>query len=853
MRVTYLRLENVAGLMVGSDRTELEISFEGSKNPIISIQGRNGIGKTVLLSSIHPFAHVSSLDERSTLPYIKRGKNGYKEIHYQDGEDSYILKHYFKASKETHVVKSYFLRNGEELNESGNVTSFQALVEQYFSLTPEMMRLVRIGTNVNSFVSLSPAKRKEYIGKLIEDLNIFLTIHKKVNEDLRVVKALLQVNRTNQYNCHITDYMAEMEELQEMERLIKKKTKERDQMIRQIAHWDSILKAKDLDEMLHRSHELEGLIHNGDRIEEQCTSLGDLTMDQLIEQRNLVSAQLLEEKSQINSIRLVLDQTMSRLEKLAVTIQQISSDHDLVALLDHTKNLQMAIRGIPDVIKSFKPGYCRYDLMQSTISKLTSYNQVSQMILTLGNKPLDLYLELLTKEQDIEAWLQEQSRRMQHSYQQSDLKRLLDQLFQEDTIIEPNCVDAFLQCPYYRLAHTVTDLYQDLNQIELDGETLRYIQTIHRNVMMVWDGLYAMQDVPMPDRLQGQLEHDVILNRLRNHLPFFDLSGFMEFATLLREYECYQDQLAQLKQCEAQIAIYQKAGVGSQLKEKEELERQIQSLKEQLQARQRSYQQIASQMEEVDRKIGLITKRDDARKFRDLYQKELQRIQKSLKPLEEAKESKQGMNLQLQHLTQDLESMRANHQHFSQRLKEYEKLVQEQAKLEETHRDLNSIATSVGTKKGIPVIYMRRYLQQIQDITNDLLNLIYQGEFKLAPFYVTADSFEIPYQKGRFVMPDIRYASQSEVALATMALSFALSNQASKRYNVILLDEIDAGLDEENRNAFLRMLRRQMELLHAEQVFIISHNLSQMINVPMDAIRLSDSNIRSKLQNVIYE
>ena len=84
MRVTYLKLDNVAGLMIGSNVDSVEIEFPDNQNSIVSIQGPNGKGKTVLISAIHPFAYVTSLDERSTLSFITPGKNGYKEIHYQD-------------------------------------------------------------------------------------------------------------------------------------------------------------------------------------------------------------------------------------------------------------------------------------------------------------------------------------------------------------------------------------------------------------------------------------------------------------------------------------------------------------------------------------------------------------------------------------------------------------------------------------------------------------------------------------------------------------------------------------------------------------------------------------------------
>ena len=246
MRVTYIKLENVAGLMVGSSKPSIEIDFSQSTNKIISIQGRNGVGKTVLISSIHPFSYVGSIDDRSNLSYILKGKNGYKEIHYQDGEDTYVIKHYFKATKESHSVKSYFLKNGTELNENGNVTSFLSLVEETFGLTPEMMRLIRIGSNVNSFISLQPAKRKEYIGKLIDEINGYLVIYKKINEDLRVTKAFLQSNAKNLYECHVTDVVVEEEKLHKLKKEQKEREREREGIKRKIVKLDTLMESNDM-------------------------------------------------------------------------------------------------------------------------------------------------------------------------------------------------------------------------------------------------------------------------------------------------------------------------------------------------------------------------------------------------------------------------------------------------------------------------------------------------------------------------------------------------------------------------------------------------------------------------------
>ena len=52
---------------------------------------------------------------------------------------------------------------------------------------------------------------------------------------------------------------------------------------------------------------------------------------------------------------------------------------------------------------------------------------------------------------------------------------------------------------------------------------------------------------------------------------------------------------------------------------------------------------------------------------------------------------------------------------------------------------------------------------------------------------------------------------------------------------LMLLDEIDSTLDTSNREKFLRVLEMQIEMIHAEQVFVISHN--DMFNAyPVDIV-----------------
>ena len=115
------------------------------------------------------------------------------------------------------------------------------------------------------------------------------------------------------------------------------------------------------------------------------------------------------------------------------------------------------------------------------------------------------------------------------------------------------------------------------------------------------------------------------------------------------------------------------------------------------------------------------------------------------------------------------------------------------------------------------------------------MDVVYNGDLRLAEFEISADEFGIPYITKGAKVKDVVYASQGERSFISLALSFALTCRSLSSYNIMLLDEIDSTLDTSNREKFLRVLEMQIEMIHAEQVFVISHN--DMFNAyPVDII-----------------
>ncbi len=855
MKLIYIKLVNVAGLMVGSNKNTIEIDLSKSKNKIIAICGRNGSGKTVLLSSLTPFAYTSSLDERSTLPYILEKENGYKEVRYQDKDDFYIIKHYYKATKDSHSVKSYFIKNGEELNENGNVTSFNTLVEIHLGLTQEMLRLARIGTNVSSFISLTPSKRKDYIGKLITEIDSYLKIYKKINDDIKVVKVLLSSNHTNLYNCHITDPIIEEEKLSKIKKEMKKEEKERDRIIAKISKIKALISSNNIEELKNKKKEAEVSILEFNRIERSVKelSLEDTSLDDLIKLRSEISNSIIDIQSKINSYRISIDNTSKNIERLETSIKKITSNSDIQSLLDSIHQLRSMIQITNDIVLKFKPiGSTTSDDIRNLIQKLSSFNQIGTMLYTFGKKAIETYLRLRRDRIDIDKFIKEQLKRNTHRINESDLEMLFEKLFQDDFIITPNCDSAFLECPYYRFSELINTWKKDINHESFDDEILRYIKIIANNIDNILNEIDILKRIEIPDALKLILKEETVLQRLENRIQLFPLSDLQEYLSIMKEYEIYQDHKKRLKEYEYQLSIYQKSGIHNHIDEINQLKESIKFYKNNIQTLNSKIDQQKKQLSSIDEQITLVTKYLDGKKYKKIFESTLETTNRILIPLEHASEEQRELEFSLRQITSQVDHLRQEQRILESKIQEYNRLVEEGKKLSTTYEDLNVILKAASTKKGIPVIYMKRYLTKIRNLANNLLKIIYNDKFKLGKFHVTQDTFEVPYIKNGRKIPDVRYASQSEVGLSTVALSFALFNEAAGDYNILLLDEIDSGLDEESRPLFLKMLYKQMIELNAEQVFMISQNLTSMANIPMDCIVLTDVGYKSKLQNIIY-
>ena len=164
---------------------------------------------------------------------------------------------------------------------------------------------------------------------------------------------------------------------------------------------------------------------------------------------------------------------------------------------------------------------------------------------------------------------------------------------------------------------------------------------------------------------------------------------------------------------------------------------------------------------------------------------------------------------------------------------EYDSLQRKLAEIESYQKEYESLTSDLSileliqeassSKKGIPLFFVELFLNECVEDINEMVSVVFD-DIEICEFKISDKEFKIPYIKNGNKIDDIRSASQGERAIVSIALSFALMRKGSIKYNIPLLDEVDAPIHAVEREKFLLILSEHFKKIHAEQAFIITHN-----------------------------
>lgn len=847
MKILYLKLTNFINIVTTFNTETIEIDFSKSNNNVVLLTGPNGSGKTSILSCLHPFPTNGNMDVRSDNPIIVPRENGYKEIHISDGDDLYVIQHFYTRNGDKHIIKSYIQKNGVELNENGNVTSFKEIVEKELGLEQDYMKLTRLGSNVTNFIDMKRQERKNFTGKIISEADIYLSYHKKIMADKNKVN--IQINHTSDLIRRLQ--VDDLGELKKAQKSLQHQIEDLTAKIEKANSELSVLQYQlndcgDISAMRERIQEKEKELKHIQKALARASEIkiSISTLKSMIEEAKIAT---LKAKSSLDTNVITRTGILNQLDSIANEIDSIRREIARIEDDQNVKDMEANIELLRETIRrrakeSGISGYvrpCSKAEMEDLIKMLDKCMDILLSTYELGKGPIQKAVSFFHTKTDIEKYTKENREKIKRNKMQSLCEQVYAEISKDIGLLGPDCKNPS-GCRVYDFYQRIYEYATQAPDKVIEDETfLAYTKMAYNNIQTVLKYLRDYHDIfeKMPECIKDQFLMSTVLTHICNMEWIYDKDIIFHELGLITDDELQDADLEELGRQKSMLAQYKKANSNieyfqNKLEElidsRTSLMGQLDEVKETINSLNREIEEKEASVSDYEDMVIAMEHEDEVEtEFNDLKSKLTLASQLSLQIREKTS------------ILNDLQfrknKMSKTHQDNEFRIENYKRYKKDLDELSSKFTDLEYLARALSSREGIPLIFIQAYLKDIKDVANQLLDVVYDGDLHLEDFEITADEFGIPYSTKGTTVKDVIYASQGERSFISLALSFALTYKSISKYNIMLLDEIDSTLDISNREKFLHVLEMQIDMIHAEQVFVISHN--DMFNAyPVDIV-----------------
>ena len=869
MRFLNIKLTGYIGIYQGMRLNQIEIDFTKAKHKLIIIKGANGSGKSTLQAAINPLPDPNW--------FFINGVSAKKEILLQDKDILYkiIYHHPIKnGSGDRDTTKGYIYKNGVLLNPNGNISDAKNIIYEELDLDPNFVALSALSTEDRGLVDKKPADRKRFMNSFVPSIDVYNNIYKKLSKKSNILKASI-----NTITSKIESTPSE-ESLNETLKSLNSRISDNKLIRDDLISKNAVLKAtiQQLDPTGEIQNEYNKLVESLTEYEKELTLLKNQIVF-LLKSLNLTEDDdAIEYKSKISSRKIVLETSISESQKnientlilrenesreLQNKIAKLSSITNDISYSDLITQIRMCKNKIEDCEKIFNEMGLKDATILTKDEYITGLEKMKEIKLSLdvfrdtfsygiisevlsdyiyGNKDINLQISSIQKDiKDLENI--KNNINIESSKLQIELELI------ESLKIRPaNCkIDS---CPFIKEAvisksknpeSSLEKLLSQLNEVEslLDNNNkeLEKLNEINscifsiKNILRTIDGYrFIFNKLPCGETFTNK---DIFYTKIINSDLFdeiMEVYKYIDYSNLIDEYNITKSTLSKLE--EQQRLFASKHTIIEEIKSDiDNLTVKTNNLTKELEDKHLSIKNMKLELEDVsDKLVKLTTLVNFMDKYNTLYEKNktssdrYNEIWKSMNDINRSIESITHNNELIKSYSNSLDTLekdRSSIEHTIRNLQEYKI---ELAAYTSKYDKIEIIKRYSSPTKGIQNIFMEIYMNKIIDLSNQMLIYLFGGEYSLQPFIITADEFRIPCQGSGLLNDDISSMSTAQKSMISMIISFALLYQSSTKYNILHLDEIDGGLDTNNRLQFTYLLNQLMELLNSEQCFMISHN-----------------------------
>ena len=877
MKITRLYLKNFAHIFSGLEKYEVELDFTKTDKKINIIIGKMGSCKTVILGHLQPFHSFGTLDVRNQDTAIIEGMDGLKVIEYVNGSDYYVITHNYIWNKNTHSVKSYIEKNGNELNPNGNQSSFKSIVEIEFGIEQNFLRLLRLGQNVSNVINMKSTERKNFIASLLKDAEIYQLLYKKLSDDMKTLNSQSSIlsNKLHHIGIKKEDVLKEEYEdnKSEIDKISKKEETIKTKIYELQANINVILKDKDYDSYIKEYH---SYIQNINAIKKEIDNLKEKiekyksypSINEISKILGGLDQKNLNNTDNINKLSQYYKELENEISKIYDMKKMMTNEEQYDQLKNTYEDLLIVLEKYKSELKFF---HCEHNASYIT-KTIGDLNTINILIEELSQYNIDLIKRIYKSDSSIINWSKKKidilnGKKIKIQKNMNNIRFSAQYEPPSTMYLPPFCPTK--ECPYYKshpfniqkgnVKKEDSELDLLLAQIDsLDAEI-----NVYQEYPVIYSKMNTLKQlwrhsVPVLKKLNA-IKNDNLLIVLTNfqHRKWYDYDELVKCVELCEKRDKYYELTENVNKIKNELT-------SMELMKDETIEEKIGYLEKELDNTISEIAQLEESNKEIVKKI---------QEYNELYLElsQLSIMQEKINSLElEYAEISKLVN----DMAINMDVLNENHELIkSLQLKEMEihdkltKLIQENESIKATLNDisytkkefekvledrevLKYILDAVSSKEGIPLILVKMFINNCKDIINELVSDVFGDIIEILDFHITETEFKIPYSVNGVKVEDIEKASQGQQTIISIALSFALVRESMINYNIMLLDEVDGPLYAKDRNKFISILFKQMNAIHAEQVFLISHN-NTFDGYPVNIIMTTDEQVDINSLNTV--
>lgn len=797
------------------------------------ILGTNGSGKSSLLRECSPLPGNRS-DYFDT---------GYKKVELSHGGSLYLLTSDFRNKSHAHS----FIKDGEELNESGTTSVQEDLVRSHLGYTKRIEDLV---VGKYKITQMSPGQRKNLLMMINPySLEFMLDYHKNISSQIRSCKS----NLTHLYEREV-ELSSELLKEEDLNELLEER-ESLDDPLKEVIRYGYQLeeKIRSLENVSSVQFDIDSYLSNILKYQKELANFSDIPRDDLQSVReaaksriDILSANEVSVGDQISSL-------VEEIDKYQGILNDLKDQADSTELENTLETLQSEI--VKKKEATVPNPYTR-DLMDTLFSRIEKIADITSFFLGISTKLLPSSKVRSKKNSLFKRSEQLRILDGQVEYyrnQISELDRDLD--ISMDDLPKTNCSKEI--CPLYSafvLKHDV--VYDKLSKAR---EALRKIEHKRKRRSSYVEGLseqlreqepYIPRITELvtilrehPDLKEHVKEYN-ILHVLQTNPTLISRVLFDHYDRSKITHEVEDLQSEYLKKLELQKELAKTDT--SELSFTENLITEMSSKLAGLRFKQDTisediahatsfhkrilrYQELINWVESQKRNLDEQYEQSRKAHERDLY----------VELLEINKEAKDHYVRRISTIDNTLRQQEILSAKYTDEIK-----IQI-GKIDARRKKLELVEKALSPKDGIPHKYNVSFINSLIERMNYYIDLVFSYPFEVVPVdpHDPLD-YKFQAQAGDVIIPDISLCSDAQAEMMNLAFMLSVIHHLNLSDYPISLDEIGKGFDHYHKQNLLTLFTEVIEHDLVSQIFIINHHSAIWSGLSnSDILVLSDKNI----------